>query len=120
MAVTWEIVQKEVAGGVWNLHDSVAEFTGYVKITPTIKTVTGSILVTDAIIYMTPAADSQTLTLPDATASVNAQIIVKNQGSTTFTLAAAGSDTIDDESSVTVYEKESFTVHAYGTNWNIL
>ena len=80
--------------GLINAHD----------FTPTVVSVSGSLLMDTY--YVVTAAGATTQTLPLATGS-NKQIIIENTGTGTIALASSGSDTINGVTSVTLmpYDK---------------
>ena len=121
MAITWNIVQQSNASGEFNLHDPDAYITGSTKIVPAYVTNSASVSNSASLVYVDMNSASQTLTLPDATVNEEMLIRIKNRGTISFTIDGSGTDTIDDELTIEVYNKEAFTLHADdSSNWNII
>lgn len=83
-------------------------------------TTTASILSSDYYVSATGATD-YTVTLPPAADVASRIFIIKSRLDTTkiLTVAAAGSDTIDGEATVSLFRFESLQLMSNGTTWEI-
>lgn len=61
-----------------------------------------------------------TVTLPTAAGITGRQYVIKNTGTGVITLDGAGSETIDDVATKTLYQYESLTVESNGQDWIII
>lgn len=98
------LAELATAGGGWN---------------PTVTTQTGTYTAVDGDVVICNSTTAFTVTLPLAT-TANRRIVIKNINTGTVTVDGNGSETIDDQLSVTLAQYDSITVISDGTEWWII
>lgn len=82
------------------------------------KTATYTITAADYLIECT--ANTFTVTLPTAVGIVGREYEVKNSGTGTITVDAAGTETIDDQLTQVLVQYDAMKIMSNGTNWIIV
>jgi len=104
-----------LAGGVLNIPTYIANVI--------VSSATTLTLATTARTYVYKGSVAATWTMPSVSGNINKEYVIKNAGTGTLTLIAAGSDHFYDTSaipSITLLPGDAYIISNDGTFWNLI